>query len=102
MVSLGSRTRCRRWYRLTNCIRSDSSSASQASELMCLWGSYCEIAMCTSLRNDNESNTLVAKNSTRYIVLDRPDLIEKEVPLFIKEIRGSAPPLTTYGSTITE
>jgi hypothetical protein len=35
-------------------------------------------------------------------VLDRPDLIEKEVPVFIEEIRGSAPPPTTYGSTETE
>jgi pimeloyl-ACP methyl ester carboxylesterase len=48
------------------------------------------------------SRRIVANNSSHYIVLDRPDLIEKEVPIFIEEIRGSAPPPTTYGSTITE
>ena len=36
--SFGSQIRCRRWYRSTNRIRSDSSSASQASEMMCSWG----------------------------------------------------------------
>jgi len=48
------------------------------------------------------SRRFVAKDSSHYIVLDRPDLIEKEVPLFIEEIRGSAPPPGTYDSTITE
>jgi pimeloyl-ACP methyl ester carboxylesterase len=48
------------------------------------------------------SRRIVAKNSSHNIVLDRPDLIEKEVPVFIEEIRGSAPPPTTYGSTETE
>ena len=48
------------------------------------------------------SRRVVAKNSTHYVTLDRPDLIEKEVPVFIEEIRGSAPPPTTYGSTSTE
>jgi pimeloyl-ACP methyl ester carboxylesterase len=48
------------------------------------------------------SRRIVAKNSSHNIVLDRPDLLEKEVPVFIEEIRGSAPPPTTYGSTETE
>lgn len=48
------------------------------------------------------SRRIIANNSSHYIVLDRPDLIEKEVPIFIEEIRGSAPPPTTHGSTITE
>jgi hypothetical protein len=29
-------------------------------------------------------------------------LIEKEVPLFIEEVRGSTPPPETEGSTVTE
>jgi hypothetical protein len=35
-------------------------------------------------------------------MLDRPDLIEKEVPAFIEQIRGSTPQPATYGSTETE
>jgi hypothetical protein len=42
------------------------------------------------------SRRIVAKNSSHNIVLDRPDLIEKEVPVFIEEIRGSTPPPTTH------
>jgi hypothetical protein len=37
------------------------------------------------------SRRIVAKNSSHYIVLDRPDLIEKEVPVFIEQIRGATP-----------
>jgi hypothetical protein len=48
------------------------------------------------------SRRIVAKNSSHYIVLDRPDLIEKEVPVFIEQIRGSTPQPATYGSTETE
>jgi hypothetical protein len=35
-------------------------------------------------------------------MLDRPDLIEKEVPAFVEQIRGVGPQLATYGSTETE
>jgi hypothetical protein len=35
-------------------------------------------------------------------MLDRPDLIDKEVPLFIEQLRGTVPQPTNYGSTITE
>ena len=48
------------------------------------------------------SRRIIAKNSAHHIVLDRPDLIEKEVPAFIEEIRGSIPQPATYGSTETE
>ena len=48
------------------------------------------------------SRRIVAKNSSHYIVLDRPDLIEKEVPAFIEQIRGSALQPTTYGATEAE
>lgn len=50
----------------------------------------------------SRSRRIVAKNSAHHIVLDRPDLIEKEVPIFIEEIRGSILSPTTYGSTKTE
>jgi pimeloyl-ACP methyl ester carboxylesterase len=48
------------------------------------------------------SRRIIAKGSTHYIQLDHPDLIEKEVPLFIEQIRGAAPQPTGYGSTTTE
>ncbi len=48
------------------------------------------------------SRRIIAKGSTHYIQLDRPDLIEKQVPLFIDEIRGAAPQTANHGSTTTE
>ncbi len=44
---------------------------------------------------------IIARGSPHYIMLERPDLIEKEVPLFIQQIRGSAP-WPAFGTTITE
>jgi pimeloyl-ACP methyl ester carboxylesterase len=48
------------------------------------------------------SRRIIAKGSSHSVMLDRADLIEKEVPLFIKQLRGTAPQPTNYGSTITE
>jgi pimeloyl-ACP methyl ester carboxylesterase len=48
------------------------------------------------------SRRIIAKNSSHHVMLDRPDLIEREVPLFIEQIRGSAPQPPTYGTTETE
>lgn len=48
------------------------------------------------------SRRIIAKGSTHYIQLDRADLIEREVPLFIEQIRGAAPQPMNYGSTTTE
>jgi hypothetical protein len=48
------------------------------------------------------SRRIIAKNAGHYLFLGRADLIEKEVPLFIEQIRGMAPQPTDYGSTITE
>jgi pimeloyl-ACP methyl ester carboxylesterase len=48
------------------------------------------------------SRQIIARNSGHYVQLERPDLIDREVPLFIEQIRGSAPPPTPYGTTTTE
>lgn len=48
------------------------------------------------------SRRIVARSSAHQITLDRPDLIEKEVPIFIEEVRGSTPPPRAEGSTVTE
>ena len=48
------------------------------------------------------SRRIVAKNSPHYIQLERAELIEREVPLFIQQIRGTAPEPPDYGSTTAE
>ena len=47
------------------------------------------------------SRRIIAKGSTHYIQGNRPDLIEREVPKFIEQIRGTAAQPTDYGSTQT-
>jgi pimeloyl-ACP methyl ester carboxylesterase len=48
------------------------------------------------------SRRIIAKGSTHYVQLDRAELIEREVPLFIEQIRGTAPQPADYGSTTPE
>jgi pimeloyl-ACP methyl ester carboxylesterase len=48
------------------------------------------------------SRRIIAKSSAHHVMLDRPDLIENEVPVFIEQIRGSTPQPENYGSTETE
>jgi pimeloyl-ACP methyl ester carboxylesterase len=47
------------------------------------------------------SRRIIAKGSSHYIQGDRPDLIEREVPIFIDQIRGTTPEPRDYGSTQT-
>lgn len=60
--------------------------------------------MQSNLKNlSSRSRQIIARNSSHYIQLDRPDLLEREVPLFIQQIRGAAAPTPTqYGTTTTE
>lgn len=53
-------------------------------------------------RLSTRSRRIIAKGSGHFIQLDRPDLIEKDVPLFIGQVRGTLPEPTDYGSTTTE
>lgn len=48
------------------------------------------------------SRRIIAGSSGHYIHLDRPELLEKEVSLFVEQIRGTAPKPTNYGSTVTK
>jgi pimeloyl-ACP methyl ester carboxylesterase len=48
------------------------------------------------------SRRIIAKGSTHYIQLDRAKLIERQVPLFVEQIRGTAPQPADYGSTTSE
>jgi hypothetical protein len=70
----------------------------QMQEMENAWGQMQEDLKKLSTR----SRRIVAKGSSHYIQLNRPELINKEVPLFIEQIRGAAPQPTNYGTTITE
>lgn len=52
-------------------------------------------------RLSSRSYRIIARRSTHYIQLDRPDLVEKEVSLFLQQIRG-AKKMDSYGSTTME
>jgi hypothetical protein len=54
------------------------------------------------MKLSTRSRRIIARGSTHFVVAERPGLIEKEVPLFIEQIRGTTPQPTNYGSTITE
>jgi pimeloyl-ACP methyl ester carboxylesterase len=59
--------------------------------------------MQANLKNlSTRSRRIIARTSGHYIQLQRPDLIDREVPLFIDQIRATAPPPTQYGTTTTE
>jgi hypothetical protein len=50
----------------------------------------------------SRSRRFIARNSGHFIQHERPDLIEKEVSLFVEQIRGTAAPPNDYGTTITK
>ena len=59
--------------------------------------------MQDDLKNlSTRSRRIIARNSSHHVMLDRPDLIEKEVSALIEQIRGSIPQPATFGSTETE
>jgi pimeloyl-ACP methyl ester carboxylesterase len=52
-------------------------------------------------RLSTRTRRIVAKGSSHYIQVDRSDLLNREVPLFIRQIRGEQQPVA-YGSTQVE
>ncbi len=75
-----------------------AKSTGRAAELGTAWNQMQEDLKTLSTR----SRRIIAKNSSHYIQMDRADLLEKEVPLFIEQLRGAAPPPNDYGSTTTK
>ena len=73
-------------------------AASSSTEMANVWTQMQEDLKKLTTR----SRRIIAKGSSHYIHIDRYELIEKEVPLFIEQIRGTAPPPDNWGSTITE
>jgi pimeloyl-ACP methyl ester carboxylesterase len=47
------------------------------------------------------SRRIIARGSNHFVHRDRPDLIDAEVPLFIEQIRGTAPE-PEWGATVVE
>jgi pimeloyl-ACP methyl ester carboxylesterase len=69
-----------------------------AKEMSVAWN-----GMQDNLKNlSTRSRRIIAKGSTHYVQVDRADLINREVPIFILQVRGTAPQATDYGSTTTE
>jgi pimeloyl-ACP methyl ester carboxylesterase len=50
----------------------------------------------------SRSRQIIAVNAGHYIQLERADLIDREVPLFIQQIRGTAPAPAVWGTTTRE
>lgn len=75
-----------------------ASSEGEPRELGNAWDQMQEDLKKLSTR----SRRIIAKGSSHYIQLNRADLIEREVPLFVEQIRGTGPEPTKYGSTTTE
>jgi len=48
------------------------------------------------------SRRIIAKGSTHYIQVDRPELVDREVANFLQVVRGQAAPSSPYGSTEKE
>jgi pimeloyl-ACP methyl ester carboxylesterase len=48
------------------------------------------------------SRRIIAKRSSHLVQIDRADLINKEVPIFIRQIRDNRAQATDYGSTKSE
>jgi pimeloyl-ACP methyl ester carboxylesterase len=72
--------------------------AKLAPEFESVWNQMQEDLKHLSTR----SRRIIAKSSAHHIQIDRADLINQEVPVFIQQIRNEAPQPTNYGSTETK
>ncbi len=72
--------------------------AKLGKELATVWNQ-----MQDDLKNlSTRSRRIIAKGSGHYVQTERSDLVDREVPIFIQQIRGTAPQPTDYGTTKTE
>jgi pimeloyl-ACP methyl ester carboxylesterase len=54
------------------------------------------------LKLSTRSRRIIARGSGHYVQFDRPELIERQVNLFIEQIRGTAPQPADFGWAVTE
>jgi pimeloyl-ACP methyl ester carboxylesterase len=67
-------------------------------EMLAAW-----VRMQANLKNlSTRSRQIIAANAGHYIQLDRADLIDREVAVFIQQIRGTSPSPAAWGTTTTE
>ena len=74
------------------------ASEGQPTEMVKAWNQMQEDLKKLSTR----SRRIIARGSSHYVQLDRAELVEREVKLFLEQIRGTAPEPADYGSTTTE
>jgi pimeloyl-ACP methyl ester carboxylesterase len=72
--------------------------AKLAPEYSAVWNEMQEELKQLSTR----SRRIIAKGSGHHVQIDRADLLNREVPIFIQQIRNDGPPPINYGSTETE
>jgi pimeloyl-ACP methyl ester carboxylesterase len=75
-----------------------ATSDGEPADIAAAWNQMQEDLKKLSTR----SRRIVARGSPHYIQLVRAELIEREVPVFIEQVRGTAPEPAEYGSTTTE
>jgi pimeloyl-ACP methyl ester carboxylesterase len=79
-------------------ILSAPNSNPQSRDFAAAWN-----GMQEDLKNlSTRSRRIIAKGSSHYVLIDRADLIKREVPLFIAQLRGLAPERSDYGITVME
>ena len=75
-----------------------ATSEGEPTEIAKAWNQMQEDLKRLSTR----SRRIIARGSSHYIQLDRAELVEREVGLFLEQIRGTVPEPANYGSTTTE
>ena len=75
-----------------------ATSDGEAADIAAAWNQMQEDLKKLSMH----SRRIVARGSPHYVQLVRAELIEREVPMFIEQIRGTGPQPADYGSTIIE
>jgi pimeloyl-ACP methyl ester carboxylesterase len=75
-----------------------AASEGEPTKMVKAWNQMQEDFKSLSTR----SRRIIARGSSHYVQLDRAELVEREVRLFLEQIRGAAPEPADYGSTISE
>lgn len=79
-------------------LTSNPHTAHALVEMERVWGQMQENLKHLSTR----SRRIIARGSSHAVQVDRPDLLAREVPLFLEQIRGTAPQPAEFGTTVTE
>jgi pimeloyl-ACP methyl ester carboxylesterase len=75
----------------------DSSGDPHAAQTEAAWN-----RMQENLKLSTRSRRIIAKRSNHYIQFSRSELLEREIPAFIEQIRGNRPWPAQFGTTTVE